>query len=170
VLRYSLERRESELMVPVREDLRIMKTYLNIHQLCLGERLKVEYSIDEGALDFLIPRLLLQPVIENAVIHGIAESRGGTITISVERRESMLEIVIADTGKGFVVKREELGGLGEAAPASGGAADSSHIGLGLVLRRAALHFGERHTLDIHSEPGRGTRVTLRIRIPDGEAA
>lgn len=146
VLRYSLDRRHADRLVALKDDLEMTRTYLRIHQVCLGDKLAVCYGIDESALACRVPRLLLQPLVENAVLHGIHEAGGGTISIRIRRMPPCLEISISDTGPGFAE-----------APA-----ETAHLGLELVRRRLALHYGEQQTFRIERPEGGGCVVSMTL--------
>jgi signal transduction histidine kinase len=101
VLRYSLESDRQQL-VPLAEELRFVETYLAIEKARFGNRLQVKMEIDESARPLLVPPMILQPLAENAVKHGIApKEEGGELLLRVQRREDHLEIEVADNGAGL---------------------------------------------------------------------
>ena len=117
-------------------ELNLIDRYLAIEQLRLGERLRVQRDVDILPTDLVMPALLLQPLVENAVLHGIQPRReGGTLRIAGHRFEDSIEIEIANP-------------LPDAATPTG----SGH-GLESVRRRLAYHFGERGGLETRSEGG-----------------
>ncbi|MDZ7292154.1 MAG: histidine kinase [candidate division KSB1 bacterium] len=109
VLRYSLES-DRQPLVPLSEELRFVETYLTIEKARFGRRLQVRMEIDESARPLLVPPMILQPLAENAVRHGIAPKEdGGEILLRVQRRDKHLEIEVADNGMGAAMtKPEEL--------------------------------------------------------------
>jgi sensor histidine kinase YesM len=110
----------------------------------LGERLRIVRAIAPGLETVQVPVLLLQPLVENAVRHGIAPLiEGGTLTIEAKPAGDMLRISIADNGKGAGAIREGVG-LGNAR-----------------LRLRQLH-GERQSLEIDTAPGEGFRVIILV--------
>jgi two-component system, sensor histidine kinase YesM len=157
VLRYSVHDKPAQSMIPIREDLEAIKTYLEIHQLSLGDRLTIEYDVDESAMSCRIPKLLIQPLVENALTHGIGPEGGGRIGISIKDSGRSVAITVADSGKGFAVALEEI----ERAERTEGGLDSS-MGMSLVLRRARLYYGDRYSFDIRSGAATGSTVTLTI--------
>lgn len=128
------------------EELALVDRYLAIEQLRLGERLQVERAVDDLPRDLEIPALLLQPLVENAVYHGIQPRRtGGTLRIAGRRIAGAIEIEIANPlPEGASVRR------------------NGH-GLDNVRRRIAFHFGERGGLQTHSEDG---MFRVVVRLPD----
>ncbi len=155
VLRYSIHGKQAESMVTLREDIVAIRTYLEIHSLSLGDRLAIDYDIDESALACRIPKLLIQPIVENALVHGIGSTGEGRLGISIRGLGDNVVIAITDSGEGFAIDP------GEAAP-SGDEGSGSGMGMGLVLRRARLHYGDRFSFDIKSLAGVGSVVTLTI--------
>ncbi|HEY1754225.1 MAG TPA: histidine kinase [Bryobacteraceae bacterium] len=143
IFRYFLETRKSFL--PLEQELHIVKAYLEIERLRLGEKLRTEIEVTAEALATPIPVLSIQPLVENAVKHGIAPlPHGGLVRIEARQRATgILEIRVSDTGSGF------------AAPGTGG------IGLGNVARRLELCYGPGTGLDIESGSG-GTTVSFAI--------
>jgi len=100
LLRLSLEVSEQE--VTLRRELEILDCYLAIEQARLGRRLRFERRVDEAALDGMVPALLLQPIVENAVRHGLEpRGAGGTISLRAERVADRLSLVVADDGCGL---------------------------------------------------------------------
>ncbi|HJR52895.1 MAG TPA: histidine kinase [Gemmatimonadota bacterium] len=139
-----LEGRESDL-VSVREELEFTRAYVELERNRLGDRLAVEESIDEDALDARIPALTLQPLIENAIRHGIApRARGGTVRIAVRRSGAALEVVVEDDGIG---------------PAEG-AIESAGIGLRTVRNRIETRYDGAGRFSFSGSPGHGFRVAL----------
>lgn len=138
--------------VPLSDELEFIGAYLEIERARFGDRLRVVWDVDPEAREIRVPGLLLQPLVENAVTHGIAPAaRGGTVTIRARRLPGRLAVEIADDGVGAT-----LGG-DRAAP-------DDH-GLGNVRRRLHGAFGETASLDLATGPhGRGTAARLSIPL------
>jgi hypothetical protein len=133
--------------VPLSEELEFIRAYVDIEQLRLGDRLKVSWDVDEAAMPALVPSLLLQPLVENAIQHGIAVSAaGGSLKIHARREGDSLLLQVSDSGPGLA-----------AAPAR----NNPGIGLANTRQRLERLFGERHSLDLHSNHG----LTVSLRIP-----
>ena len=132
--------------VPFERELNHVKCYLAIEKKRFGARVNVVYDIKEE--EFLIPALTLQPMVENAVKHGLCKKKdGGTIWIHTERELDMVRIVIRDDGAGFDVNQ----------PAED---DREHVGIQNVRTRLMNMCDGR--LVINSTPGEGTRVEIML--------
>ena len=128
------------------EELKYVKNYLSLEQMRFDEDLNVLYHIE--ATNFCVPALSVQPLVENAVKHGICRKEdGGTLILFTKEYEEYFEIVVSDDGVGFdPEKRPEDGKL--------------HVGIENVKQRLEAMCGG--TLTIESRPGEGTRVTIRL--------
>ena len=138
--------------------MRYIESYLCIQKNRLEERLNYRWEVDEDALDFSVPRLILQPIVENAVIHGIEPLKeGGTITVKAWMEGETLILQITDNGKGMT--REELAELKKKID---GKNDTGSIGMRNIRRRIELTYGEKKAIEIRSNQDGGTAVTLRM--------
>ena len=141
--------------VPFTRELEHTKAYLDLELLRFGDELTVVYDLD--CTDFLLPTLTLQPLVENAVVHGVREkeSGAGTVTVSTRELPDRFEISVTDDGPGF--DPDEKPGD-----------NRSHIGLENVRSRLkSLCGGE---LRIASRPGHGSKVTIVLPKGQGERA
>ena len=151
--------------VPLSDELSYVEAYLALEKARLDERLKVEWAIRaEAWLDHPVPTLILQPVVENAVIHGIARKPGGgTVRVAIEEVDGDLLLRVEDDGAGIEAARlAEILGPGQA---SGEA-----IGLRNIDGRLRALYGEDYRLVVESEAGHGTRVDIRIPLTGGKHA
>jgi two-component system sensor histidine kinase LytS len=141
--------------VLLRDELALVERYLRFAKLRFGERLSVEYEIDPRALDAHLPLLVLQPLVENAIVHG---TRGERCFIRLAARplRDGFEITVADDGPG--IPRAELGSILERGRGTG-----LGVALNNIDQRLTGIFGSRSGLRITSRPGRGT--TVRIWLP-----
>lgn len=145
-LRNNLEAISQKELIPFRKELDHIHTYLELEQIRFGEELSIVYDIEEDS--FLLPVLSIQPLVENAVKHGIAKKRGGgVVTISSQQTETEYRITVSDTGVGFDVDRYMEDG-------------KVHVGLMNVRQRLASRMNA--TVDVDSTPGSGTTVTVTI--------
>ena len=141
LLRYALG---NEAEVPFAHEWRFTQDYLAFEQLRLGDRLRVDVDADLAAMPVMVPPLILQPLVENAVRHGIAERPdGGCIDVHARVQDSQLILRVRDDGNGA------------AAVAGDG------VGLGSVRRRLAALYGSRATLDVDRTAG----FTITIGLP-----
>jgi two-component system LytT family sensor kinase len=136
ILRYFLQTERA--FIPLEEEICIVRAYLAIEELRLGDKLTAVIDVDPDAMKENIPVLTVQPLVENAVKHGISQrQRGGTVSVEIRRRDGGLHVRVRDSGPGF-----------------GGDSDLSgrHTGVGLenVARRLQLCFGPEAKLEIAS--------------------
>jgi len=153
LLRNSLESATSQ-QVPLEEELRLLGYYLDIEKIRLGERLRVEWSVAPAAREALVPPLLLQPLVENAVRHGISRRLGpGTIRVLAACEGGGLCLEVHDDGAG----QSAGGGFG--------------IGLGTTRQRLQALYGEQGTLELLASPqGTVARLLLPLRTRRQKAA
>lgn len=157
--------------VPLFEEISILKEYLSIAENQLSHALNVEYEIEEGILNSYIPRMLLQPVIENAIFHGIKPAgRPGFIRIVGKLDGETITIAVSDNGVGCdPIETESLNRNREGGDDFSG--DIRHgIGLHNIRSRLRMRYGERAGLSIASDGRTGTTVTIEFpRIVDLKA-
>ena len=135
--------------IPFEEELHHVESYLNLEKLRYGERLQVIYDV--ASTDFAIPALTVQPLVENAVKHGIGKKKsGGVITIMTRETPEAYVITVTDTGVGYDPAKPKQDG-------------QPHLGLKSVRDRLTTMSGGR--LEVASVPDQGTTVT--IAIPKG---
>ena len=154
-LRASFDQQE-RLLVPLEEELAVVRSYLEIESLRFRDRLKVEQTIDPDLLNALIPPFSFQPLVENAVQHGLYSSpRAGRLQLVVCPKGEWLEMSVSDDGQGVP------------------AAEIEHLffaerprvhALVLLRRRLQGLFGQSFQLEARSEIGEGTTVTMRIPL------
>jgi len=148
IFRYSL--RADRTMIPLSEELEIVRAYLEIETLRLGDKLKTEISVDQTASTALIPVLSVQPLIENAVKHGVAGRSGpGTVRLDARTTPNGVCIEVSDDGGGFQPLDRRRSGSG------GG------VGLENVRQRLRLCFGESSCVQIESTD-RGSMVSFLV--------
>ncbi len=156
LLRLSLENAGAQ-EVTLKKELDFLERYLDIQKTRFGERLRIAYEIDPNALDLLVPNLMLQPLVENAIRHGVApRANGGAVEIVATCDEHWLNVRIRDDGPGL--------------PAPGTPAE----GLGLANTRARLQhlYGPDHNFVLQNRTGGGLLVgfTIPLRHPVPEPA
>jgi two-component system sensor histidine kinase YesM len=167
-------------MTDLAHELGNLQSYVGIMKARFGEHFDVRYQIAEDTRELLILRLILQPVVENSILHGFAGSgRRGTILVS-SRREPVPGVSApalpeagaqAAAGRGLLIEIRDDGvgmdpALAFAAPENG-RSGLHHVGLANVQRRIRLNFGEPFGLSVHSERGRYTLV--RFLLPEARA-
>jgi LytS/YehU family sensor histidine kinase len=151
IFRYFLQ--SDKTFVPLKQEMEIVRAYLEVEQLRLGDRLQVDIQVDEAALDVPIPVLSIQPLVENAIKHGVAQSaEPGYIRVRGDLRDEELRIVVENSGSGAPV---ESAGTG--------------VGLQNVRRRLEICYGPEAGLRLDLSPDK-TSAELsipRVRVSAG---
>jgi two-component system LytT family sensor kinase len=155
LLRRALDTRDRQ-EVPLHEELTFLDRYLEIERTRFGARLEIERQIDATALNAMVPNLLLQPLVENAIKHGIEGQRRGRLWLDVHREGGELVLLVRDNGPGPKPERDQSRGHG--------------IGLSNTRRRLEQLYGSRQKLVMRSAEGGGTEVMVRMpwRAREGE--
>lgn len=167
LFRYSISNQGS--LVSLKEELYCIDKYLSIQQIRFRGRFQVEKHTDPDLMDCLIPRLTLEPVVENAIFHGLeCTSAGGTITIETTNCGEYMVIDIRDNGIGMDEETlERINDRLQSDTVYTGAVAKGH-GLGIALvnvnKRIRLTFGDSYGLSVSSVPGMGTDVSIIIPI------
>ena len=136
--------------VPLEQELDFLRNYLGIQQTRFRDRLTVSFEVDPNLLSVPVPSLILQPLVENAIRHGIAKSAApGHINISAARDNGSLKIEIADNGVGVPYHQME---------------ESAGVGLRNTRARLQQLYGDHQGLRLENAPGGGCRVSLLIPL------
>lgn len=158
ILRYAIGGQNH--LVPLRSEVRYIESYLFIQKNRLEERLNYQWELDEEALDVLVPKLIMQPLVENAVIHGIEPlKKGGMLLMKAWVEEETLLIRVTDNGEGM--NQEELEALREKLSRKD---EIENIGMRNIQRRIELTFGLEQAMEIQSVKGEGTTITIRMDV------
>jgi len=143
--------RKTETFVPLRDELEFIDDYLDIEVIRFGrDKLQIFKQVDPATLDTFVPSMLLQPMVENSIKHGLAPRlEGGQIHIRTHHLDGRLSIEVADNGMGISAERlAEVYGGG--------------IGISNVHERLRLLYGDQFKMDIRSEEGQGTQIHIEI--------
>ena len=147
--------KDHDTYVPLRDELKFTDDYLDIEVVRFGsDKLRVEKQIDPQTLDVLVPSILLQPLIENSIKHGLEPRlHGGTVTLSSCFKDGRVCIEVADDGVGISAR-------------SGTSLRRTGAGIGMknVQERLEVLYGNQARFTIVSNPGRGTRVSIEIPV------
>jgi len=144
--------RSQDHFVTLREELAAVEEYLDIERVRFGPTLTVQKEIDEGSLDTIVPSMILQPLVENSIKHGLGRKLGeGRIVIRSRRSGGLVTIEVIDNGVGLPPTRMET-------------ESDSGIGLRNVNERLRVIYGAPYQLKLISQPGQGT--SARIEIPE----
>jgi two-component system LytT family sensor kinase len=148
LLRYSLAAFNQDF-VPMEKEIESTKTYLNIEKARFGNRLQVHFDIDSKTLGYKVPPMILQPLVENAVKHGISSSKEeGTVEISTRLTDG-IEILVKNTGKNFSSMKEKPDGKG--------------IGLGNLRQRLEHIYGNRAVFNAAPQDSGGYLVRIFLK-------
>ena len=164
--------KSNERLVPLYEEFALLNDYFTIQQYRYGGTITLDVSyIEDEKLNqtCLIPRFTLQPLVENAIFHGI-EPKGsaGEVTLRVERDTANGDVLIRLTDDGIGMTAEQAAkALQEPGPEEA-AAKYRHVGMWNVHKRLQYSFGEAYGLSIESEPGVGTTVMVRLPGPPAQ--
>jgi LytS/YehU family sensor histidine kinase len=153
LLRVAL-RGDYQTEITLADETKLTQAYLSIEQVRFGDRLSVLFQIDPAAEKALVPSLLLQPLVENAIKHGLSEmDTGGIIWIRGALDDFALNLSIRDNGRGFPATDENrsLGG----------------VGLGATRERLTRIYGAQHTFLIRALPEGGTEVSISLPLRSG---
>ncbi|MDF2924176.1 MAG: hypothetical protein K0R57_3090 [Paenibacillaceae bacterium] len=145
-------------IIKISEELNMVKDYVRINEFSYNSSYEMVIDMEQAVLECYTFKHLLQPIVENSILHGLnGREDGGVITIGGRREGENIRITVTDNGAGM--SGEKLAQLmnGEASQASGG------YGMKNLLKRIHMYFGEQYGMDISSTPGEGTCITLFIQ-------
>jgi len=166
LFRYSINK--SNDLVSLKQEFDIIRGYVRIHEYRYVDRFRVDYRIDDKILEYRIVRFIIQPLIENAIQHGIEGlTEKGLIEIAARKVENEIVITVKDNGNG--IELEKLKIMNEALAANQYKYDgivSSGTGVGIlnVNSRIKLYYGDKYGLKLLSDSGSGTVVTVNLPV------
>ena len=150
--------RKNRRLVSLREELEVAEGYIFFIQQRFGDSVTILRDLDAGAEDCIVPLLTVQPVLENAVEHGIAPAGGGTIRVVSRRAGDCLKLQIANTGRSLSPEdRTRID-----AALAGDAGEGHHLGLANIANRLRLLYGKRAVLTVTGGPEQETLVEILI--------
>jgi LytS/YehU family sensor histidine kinase len=153
LLRYALESTDAQV-VPLEQELAFLRRYLEIEQTRFGSRLEVRFDIGPSSLPAELPNLILQPLVENAIRHGIeACAKPGVIELAAWKENDRLMVTVSDNGKGLPANGERREG----------------VGLSNTRSRLQQLYGANHRFELTPSPGGGVKVTLSLPFNSGRA-
>lgn len=146
--------RSRELKLQLHEELELVEFYLYLQNMRFPDHISYSIQCDESLLTALIPRLCIEPLVENAVVHGLEPKEDpGEVRVRVYAREEKLYIAVQDNGVGFAA--ESVG------------ADHTHVGLGIIRDLIGNLYGDGYGMTVESAPGEGTKVELCLPLEWG---
>jgi two-component system LytT family sensor kinase len=142
--------RKHENFSPLRDELEFINDYLSIEMTRFGDKLRFAERVDPETLDMMVPSMLLQPLVENSIKHGLSgKVEGGTITLEARCVEGRLHLAVEDDGLG--ISQEKMATL-----------LGQGIGVSNVTERLKVLFGSDYRMWIDSTPGKGTRIAIEM--------
>lgn len=140
-------------IITVEEEVQTVKNYLYIQKTRYAEMFEVEYEVDANLLRHKVPKMILQPLVENSIYHGIrTKGEKGLIILSVKKVHAMIQLVVEDNGIGMTKEKIDQVMRGNS------------IGLKATMKRIEIIYGQDSSFAIQSEAGKGTKVIIRIPI------
>jgi LytS/YehU family sensor histidine kinase len=132
--------------VPLKKEIDTLKLYVQIQQIRFGDRLRVDWKVDPDTLHARVPHMILQPIVENAIQHGIADrATGGRIEIHAQRTDTQLRLEVRDDGDGLRPTRAGFG-----------------LGLSNIQARLAQLYGDRYRFTLVNVPGGGALASVSL--------
>ncbi len=148
----------SEQFVTLRQELDMIESYIGIQKIRFSGRFQYVVDLPEELEDCMIPKLILQPLVENAILHGLENSDNGYIYVYAARQEDRLRVSVTDDGVGMAPETVERLNSGESIMVEG------HLGLYNVSQIIRLYYGSGYGLHASAQPGVGTTVTVVLPV------
>lgn len=167
LLQVSINRKGAFLTV--KDELRMVKNYVMLQQFRYMDSFDVVYHVDSDVDEMYVPRLILQPLVENAILHGINHEKGNClIEVSVKRHQEMLELSVSDNGEGMSEEQ-----VAELMASNGGKRTQrghfSGIGIANIRDRLQLYYEDQGTIKYYSAVGAGTHAVILLPVCDNPA-
>ena len=153
ILRASISGAE---FVTLGQELELLERYIDIQLIRFEDRFACEIEVDDALTSCMVPKLVLQPIVENAVIHGVRDMDDGYIKIWAEGNAGELRLFVQDNGRGMDTPKDGALGFGVSGR------PGEHLGLFNVDSILRLHFGDEYGLSVRSAPGEGCLVMVRL--------
>ena len=145
-------------------ELELLERYIDIQLIRFEDRFACEIEVDDALMNLLVPKMVLQPIVENAVIHGVRDMDDGYIKVYARCEDGELRLYVQDNGRGM--DSEQSGALSFGVSSKPG----EHLGLYNVDSILRLHYGEAYGLSVRSRPGEGCLVMVRLPVRSGNDA
>ncbi len=162
IFRYNVK--SLDRTVRIKDEIDTIRAYEDLFFVRFGDIMKFEYDIDQSLLDINVPPLIIQPLVENATIHGIGNlERGGVIKVSLDRIDTVVRMSVEDNGVGMSEEtRQKLMKCQMSDSEISG--HMTGIGIYNVVQRLRLFFKCEDVIEVQSSPGEGTKVILKIPV------
>ena len=158
ILKYALG--DPKQQVSLSEEIQYLKRYVNIQKMRFGDKFILYYEIEENLKEHHVFRLLLQPIVENSILHGVRYREHGYIKIKIYQSKQIQKIIVAVIDSGIGMTKEEL--MAQRKPIS--RYNPNHVGLANVNCRLKLYYGEEAQLHIYSKKDMGTVVKFYLPL------
>jgi len=167
---FQWSRYTDEKFVTIEQEMDYIKTYLNLQSYRYDDQIEIDIKIDEENLDYMIPKLTLQPLVENIIHHGFGKvKRPGLVGITVKLKDKHIEITVYDNGIGM--SKQALEGIRKQLDNNANEPVSTHIGIQNIHNRIRLLFGDSYGIRVESVPLHGTAVKVILpAIEEGEVS
>lgn len=142
--------------VTLEEELELVERYIDIQSIRFADRFVCEIAVEEQYQGCMVPKLVLQPLVENAILHGVSDREDGYIKLWAEGDEKTITLFVSDNGCGMPPEMVAAINRGDAREAGG------HLGIYNVNSIIKLHFGAQYGISASSAPGQGSRVSVRL--------
>lgn len=161
LMRESISRKQD--FIALREEIDFIQDYLTLQSITYESRLQVEYEIEEGVLSWTVPRFILQPILENAIVHGIEEKPGlGIIKIRCYEAGDDLVLEVEDNGIGMTQETIEKLLASDETAQQETKPNHTSVGIRSVHKRLQIGYGSPYGIKIQSELGFGTTIIIRL--------
>jgi len=153
--------------IRLKEELEYVEFYLYLQKMRFGDKLNINIHVSDNALfDFYLPKLCIQPIVENAVIHGLENKVGkGKLSLLIRRKDETVEFEVIDDGIGFDSSKIDIDCKKDSTIKKG----QKHIGLLNVNKRIKLIYGDKYGISIQSRLNAGTKVSICIPLDRGDS-
>ncbi|QGH33962.1 HAMP domain-containing protein [Gracilibacillus salitolerans] len=159
MMRSALER--TDRPVPITDEIELMNHYLEIQTLRFGDKFSYQLEVEDSVKDYYIFPLLIQPIVENAIIHGLEPKEDrGFIKITMEEEDKYLQVEVKDNGVG--ISKETVAEIRDLLNDEDYHSEGNRIGLHNVHQRLRLYYGDKYGIDMESIEGLGTTMSLKI--------
>lgn len=164
LFRYSIHSKRADGLVTIKEELDQVKRYTDLMKMRWQDRLELSITCDDELHSCILPKLVIQPLVENAIVHGIEPlENGGKVTVTVERKNNNIEVIVSDNGLG--ISTQDLNHIQKQLVIERNfVTENQGIGLFNINRVIKLHYGEQYGLTLQSEHNKGTTVKLTLPL------
>ncbi len=163
MLRYNTQMNE---ITTLQEEMEQVRNYVQVLKMRFQDRFEVYYDVDENCMECIIVKFMIQPLVENSLTHGLAETwKDGMLRIRIVKEDDLISIMIFDNGVGFSPERlEEMRRQLEITTERPLEYINQYKSLGImnVHLRLRLYYGEKYSIEIFSKPGHGTCISIKI--------